>query len=308
MPVVVVGRYYDPTGVITPGTFTRTEWTGAAGDGDWSNASNWDPGVPGASDTAILASTSDTISASDQSSVGLLALRIGPGFTGIIDGLRIHAAELTVNQVTGSVRLIGTFVDVYVMGTDALADALHFDDDSPGDTSEVNHLFLMRGNVTFADATKLDDAYVYTGSGAESRLTLGASMASVSSIVAPAQMPRLIRCGYRGNVYFETAALDNHVHGGYFRGAGMVSNAAIGLDVSSGGTVDTDGNLGVVTAWPGSQITMTRSPSTQFIAAGLTTYPGSRCDLDGDSHSITIGTTTYYGGDLGVPGKTISVA
>ncbi len=102
---------------------TRT-WDAGAGTGDPTTAGNWSADTaPVDTDTAIVASTSQSIITADQSSIELAALRILPGYGGTASGTsiggtgstwKIDATELEINNERCSfIRLEGIYPTVH---------------------------------------------------------------------------------------------------------------------------------------------------------------------------------------------------
>lgn len=81
-------------------------WTGADGDGDWENASNWIGGAPANGDDVHIENTSQSILDNlDQSALSLASLIVAKSFTGVIGQrgqyLQIGAAAVRIGEYYG---------------------------------------------------------------------------------------------------------------------------------------------------------------------------------------------------------------
>lgn len=77
-----------------------TTWTGAAGDGLWSSAENWDNGVPSVQDTVVFAPANgvEQVSTNDLGAVGIKLLRKNGLGTATIAGLPDEKPKLELNE------------------------------------------------------------------------------------------------------------------------------------------------------------------------------------------------------------------
>lgn len=101
-----------------------TNWTGAAND-SFTNASNWDNGVPGAGDVAIINATAIDIPAVTYGTT-FGELRIGQNFTGSIGGSGTSWLDITCTELhidTGAkLRIGGTVSSKVSISSTASAD------------------------------------------------------------------------------------------------------------------------------------------------------------------------------------------
>lgn len=145
---------------------TRT-WDDGAADGVFITAANWSADTaPVDTDTAIIAASSRSIAAADNSSIELAALRILNGWTGRTIGstssaLKIDATELEiVNRTFDFLNLEGIFPTVYARALGG--GTLRF-----GPTSDIGDLHAGSSGKVYVDTGSKLSAFYSAGCHAE---------------------------------------------------------------------------------------------------------------------------------------------
>lgn len=307
--MIVGPYYYYPTGKGTKSAASAatTSWTGGAGNGAWTNAGNWDNGVPTSSDTAVVGATNDTIAAIDQSAVDLAALHIMPGFGGTITSLDINAAKVTINNPgPGTINLTGTFTHLYVLDTGQQPGALTVENANLSITKIIN-AYVIGGRVAFSGSIRMDNLYCLTPTGQLAYVTTGSSIASVSSQTAPRAMLLAIRINPGAALEGETGAESVTAYGGRLTGDGF--DVASSFTIGDGAAIDAGGNLGVMTCYPNSSMSLNAPSQTRTIDT-ITAYPNAKIDLRNGlgGPDISNGITDYGGRIIYESGRAVTVA
>lgn len=295
------------SGVSTTGrTKSAANWTGGAGDGDWSDSSNWSKSLAGFDRLAISATTDAITSSLDISGDVYDWIRFGPGFTGTTDSnVAASARILSINKpFGGAMTLAGTFDYVYVL--DAPAEGLTF----TGSTVIKRGLYIWgaRGTVTINDSATVQAIYCTPWLGNQILVDAGATIDADTGNTGAFSRIDTVYVGGGARIESETGADLTLVAGGTFQNDGGQANQVDVYGGSRRGRYHLKAsqiNSPGVTLYSKGDLLLHEYDGGASAATiqSVSMYPGSLCDLrSGADHASITADITYWGGKFLVDG------